>query len=566
MRTQLIASLLALAFLLALPLVSAAFSGSDPAGDASPGAIDIINGEIQVSENYFDVTFTLAEPIGTPPTTHTYTYKVVINDEDVYSVSVQDSGQVTCRVGVCGQSGPYRNVVVSGNTVSFRVLTNFLNVNAPTPSDSVVMQARESRYGNLLNGDELRLQFSSEGCTTNADCNDGVFCNGQEQCVNGQCQAGQPVTCNDGVSCTQDSCDENLDRCVNTPDNNLCSAGQTCDAQQGCVETGSSGGGNGQGGNQGGSCTSNADCDDNIACTFDTCVEGQCYNLPNDNFCGEGEYCNAQSGRCEAEDVSCQLELDSTNVAFNNDFWNRYTRTGNIEVFLVPRSSTSPVKNRAYGLDIVMRANYDEDKGTPFVSASFPIVYNPTEIEIINTNPTGFGEIWSVDTSRSSFSHDWLLAGYYPIFRTDGSRESDPTDGDTIFGVASGFTWVPVICPMRRSYVLGTIWVKPVSDRFTIELPSIIPGTLRDTSVAHIASFAPGHPEIPHSRFALSMEVCDPATENCPAECSTNADCDDGLACNGQEQCQQGVCVSGTPPNCAEQPNDIECTIDRCEE
>src|SRR5262245_27768274 len=36
------------------------------------------------------------------------------------------------------------------------------------------------------------------GCTSNADCDDGVFCNGLEQCdPSGLCQAGTAPTCND---------------------------------------------------------------------------------------------------------------------------------------------------------------------------------------------------------------------------------------------------------------------------------------------------------------------------------------------------------------------------------
>ena len=45
-------------------------------------------------------------------------------------------------------------------------------------------------------------------CTRNGVCDDGVFCNGEERCVEGRCAAGEPVACDDGVDCTTDSCDE----------------------------------------------------------------------------------------------------------------------------------------------------------------------------------------------------------------------------------------------------------------------------------------------------------------------------------------------------------------------
>ena len=51
-------------------------------------------------------------------------------------------------------------------------------------------------------------------CSNDADCDDGVFCNGAETCdaVN-DCQAGVAPNCDDGVGCTDDSCNEVTDSC-----------------------------------------------------------------------------------------------------------------------------------------------------------------------------------------------------------------------------------------------------------------------------------------------------------------------------------------------------------------
>lgn len=46
-------------------------------------------------------------------------------------------------------------------------------------------------------------------------------------------------------------------------------------------------------------------------------------------------------------------------------------------------------------------------------------------------------------------------------------------------------------------------------------------------------------------------------------DCSTSGDCDDGLYCNGIEICQNGSCVAGAPPNCADA---VSCTTDACSE
>ncbi len=44
-------------------------------------------------------------------------------------------------------------------------------------------------------------------------CDDGNFCNGEEKCVEGVCQPGEPVDCDDGIECSIDSCDKRADSC-----------------------------------------------------------------------------------------------------------------------------------------------------------------------------------------------------------------------------------------------------------------------------------------------------------------------------------------------------------------
>ena len=51
------------------------------------------------------------------------------------------------------------------------------------------------------------------GCEQNEDCDDGLWCNGTEACVDSHCEAGVPVDCDDGNACTDDICDEHLNRC-----------------------------------------------------------------------------------------------------------------------------------------------------------------------------------------------------------------------------------------------------------------------------------------------------------------------------------------------------------------
>ncbi len=70
--------------------------------------------------------------------------------------------------------------------------------------------------------------------TTIEECNDGLYCNGQEACSNAACVAGTPPNCGDGITCTVDSCDEDNNECDNTPDNSLCSDDLTCNGAEYC--------------------------------------------------------------------------------------------------------------------------------------------------------------------------------------------------------------------------------------------------------------------------------------------------------------------------------------------
>jgi hypothetical protein len=59
------------------------------------------------------------------------------------------------------------------------------------------------------------VNFLTKDCTQNSDCNDGIFCNGEEVCNagTGKCTFGPSVICNDGLACTDDICNEAAGMC-----------------------------------------------------------------------------------------------------------------------------------------------------------------------------------------------------------------------------------------------------------------------------------------------------------------------------------------------------------------
>ena len=125
-----------------------------------------------------------------------------------------------------------------------------------------------------------------------APCQDEDPCTADDQCISGTC-VGQPVVCDDGNPCTQDSCDPNTGECQGQPwvgagcdDGNHCTLDDTC--EQGVCTGGQS-----------------LVCDDGEPCTDDHCSpEAGCQYPPNSAPCDDGNPCTiadtCTGGQCAA--------------------------------------------------------------------------------------------------------------------------------------------------------------------------------------------------------------------------------------------------------------------------
>jgi hypothetical protein len=129
-------------------------------------------------------------------------------------------------------------------------------------------------------------------CSEDAYCDDGLYCNGTETCVQGICQSGAAPDCDDGVNCTVDSCNKDTDSCDHVANDGLCDDGvfcngsETCDPFLGCQP--------------GIDPCPDQECDEET----DTCVDPNCGN----GVCDGSEDCHTcpqdcrsgQGGTCEA--------------------------------------------------------------------------------------------------------------------------------------------------------------------------------------------------------------------------------------------------------------------------
>ncbi len=141
-------------------------------------------------------------------------------------------------------------------------------------------------------------------CYDSLDCDDGGFCNGPEACVNGLCIAGTPPDCDDGRACTLDTCSDSSGSCEHLENDAQCDDGvfcnglETCDATWGCVP--------GAARCPGQFCDEQADacadclddghCDDGLFCNgAETCSSGLC--TPGSVPC-DPELCDENAGTC----------------------------------------------------------------------------------------------------------------------------------------------------------------------------------------------------------------------------------------------------------------------------
>ena len=151
-------------------------------------------------------------------------------------------------------------------------------------------------------------------CTENADCDNDLFCDGIETCSSGFCKSGTPPVTNDGVSCTDDSCNEASDQVLHTPNNGKCDDGAYCNGAETCHATN--------------------DCqagtppvvDDGVGCTDDTCDEtnDKIVNTPNNGKCDDGAYCNGAE-TCDAVN-DCQ---DGTTIDCSSNSFAEIASCGN---------------------------------------------------------------------------------------------------------------------------------------------------------------------------------------------------------------------------------------------
>ena len=163
---------------------------------------------------------------------------------------------------------------------------------------------------------------SCVNAANNALCDNGLFCDGEEQCFTGMgCLPGIAPDCGDDmIDCTVELCDEMADQCDVSLDNTVCAmvgldfctdagcvAGQQCANDTECDDgIGCNGVETCDLSSMPGVCQAGiaVSCNDSVVCTIDACVElggnaTTCDNAPSDPSCDDGNPCNGEE-TCDA--------------------------------------------------------------------------------------------------------------------------------------------------------------------------------------------------------------------------------------------------------------------------
>ena len=185
-----------------------------------------------------------------------------------------------------------------GETVDLQDITSATARLEPTVAGTwiIVLTVSDDQVESLP--DVVRLLVAGQGCTGNAECDDGAYCNGAETCQDGLCVDWPPPDCDDGDDCTIDTCDEGTDSCSNDPPgaegppgDASCEDGidNDCDGLTD-IEDGACG-----------ICQQDFECDDLDACTVDTCSNGSCAhsNATPGTPCDDGVFCNGALDECD---------------------------------------------------------------------------------------------------------------------------------------------------------------------------------------------------------------------------------------------------------------------------
>jgi hypothetical protein len=403
------------------------------------------------------------------------------------------NGNETCQTGICSAGTPLN--CDDGNTCTADSCDALLGCQNPPVADGTA-------------------------------CADADLCNGDETCQSGTCTPGAPLSCDDGESCTADSCDALLG-CQNAPvaDGTACNDGDACTTIDECTAGVCVGGG------------SPFDCDDLDPCTADSCdpVLG-CQNvvLPDGTPCVDGNLCNG--------DETCQLGVCTAGTPPDCD-----------DLEVCTTDSCDPVLGCQNTAVLDGTACGDGDLCNGDETCQLGVCSNGTPLNCDD------GELCTVDGCDA-------VLGCQNIPLADGSpcADGDLCNGDETCQTGTCTAGTPPNCDDGNictgdscDPALGC-QNTPVTDGTSCADGDLCNGA----ETCQAGSCLPGSPLTCNDGDVCTTDSCDAVLGCQTAPAPDGTPCNDGDVCSTLDQCAAGICGGGSPLDC---DDGNPCTADSCD-
>ena len=257
-------------------------------------------------------------------------------------------------------------------------------------------------------------------------------------------------------------------------------------------------------------CTSDAECDDGVVCTVDSCVSGECVRTPDDTLCEATEMCELEAGCVLRPPCETDAECDDGNFCNGEETCDPATGC---------QAGTAPACDDGLGCT---DDDCDPTDGCQHVAndglCSNGIVCDGDEVcdpedALADANGCVPGTVLDCD--------DGIPCTIDTCSEGAGGCEQMPDDAICADGV---FCNGDEVCDIASG--CG-------------------PGTAPDCD----------------DGIACTSDSCDGTLDAC-VQTTNDSVCDDGLVCNGSEVCSAGTgCGPGTAIDCSD---GLACTTDRC--
>ena len=389
--------------------------------------------------------------------------------------------------------------------------------------------------------DDVEVRAFTEPCS-GSSCDDGLFCNGVEACVDGVCSPGTPVACDDGVTCTVDACDETANTCVSQPNNAACNDGNVCNGTETCGASG---------------CVAGTAlvCDDGNVCTNDSCnATTGCQAANNTAPCADDgnacttDVCNAgacthpQSGSCN---TGAFLESGGSVVIEAEHFKTSTARAGHNWAVVSNASASGGQVVRA---DPNNGANVNTGYTTGSPQLDFPILFSTAGT--YNVWLRGIGPTGDDDSCHVGLDGQGLASA------------------DRISSFGTGLTWTrstldgPVATIVVSTPGLHTLNLWMREDGLNVDrLLLTTNNTLTPSGAGPAESPRQGQTGCTSALDCNDNNACTNDACNGGACTNTNntaACADDGSACT-QDVCSAGVCTHPQNGSCGGAPCSAFC-------